>query len=298
MGKARILVVEDDLDISNMLNIYFKSQGYDVDLALRGETALEKTRQTLPHLIVLDIMLPDIDGYEVCRRLRSNTRTSHIPVIFLTQKDERSDKLQGLELGADDYITKPFDIEELRLRVQNAIARAERESLTYAQSGLPSGKLIEDQMRKVMRDKSWALMDIQIKNFEPFKEVYGFIAASDVLRFTAMLMGETLDEMGNETDFVGHAGGNNFVIICHHNSAARIAESLRKKFQESIQTHYTFMDRQQGYFTSLDVNGNSQQYPFMALAIGIVSPKTHQFSDIREITELAAEARRTDLLAN
>lgn len=298
MGKARILVVEDDLDISNMLNIYFKSQGYDVDLALRGETALEKTRQTLPHLIVLDIMLPDIDGYEVCRRLRSNTRTSHIPVIFLTQKDERSDKLQGLELGADDYITKPFDIEELRLRVQNAIARAERESLTDAQSGLPSGKLIEDQMRKVMRDKSWALMDIQIKNFEPFKEVYGFIAASDVLRFTAMLMGETLDEMGNETDFVGHAGGNNFVIICHHNSAARIAESLRKKFQESIQTHYTFMDRQQGYFTSLDVNGNSQQYPFMALAIGIVSPKTHQFSDIREITELAAEARRTDLLAN
>jgi DNA-binding response OmpR family regulator len=96
---------------------------------MRGQEALDKTRCGMPHLIVLDIMLPDIDGYEVCRTLRTNTRTSHIPVIFLTQKDERSDRLQGLELGADDYITKPFDIEELKLRVQNAIARSERESL-------------------------------------------------------------------------------------------------------------------------------------------------------------------------
>ncbi len=112
MGKARILVVEDDVDISNMLNIYFTAQGYEVDVAGRGNLALELTRQNLPHLIVLDIMLPDIDGYEVCRQLRLSTRTSHIPVIFLTQKDERSDKLQGLELGADDYITKPFDVED------------------------------------------------------------------------------------------------------------------------------------------------------------------------------------------
>lgn len=98
MSKHRLLIVEDDFDISNMLRIYFSGQGYDVNVAQRGSEALEKTRQNLPHLIVLDIMLPDIDGYEVCRQLRTNTRTSHIPVIFLTQKDERSDRLQGLEL--------------------------------------------------------------------------------------------------------------------------------------------------------------------------------------------------------
>ena len=130
MGKARLLVTEDDTDISFMLKVYFTGLGYDVDTALRGSEALEKTRHALPHLVILDIMLPDIDGYEVCRRLRTNMRTSHIPVIFLTQKDERSDRLQGLELGADDYITKPFDIEELKLRVQGAIRRSERESLT------------------------------------------------------------------------------------------------------------------------------------------------------------------------
>ncbi|MEJ2264372.1 MAG: response regulator [Anaerolineales bacterium] len=149
MGKARLLIVEDDFDISNMLQIYFTGLDYAVDIAPRGSDALEKTRQKMPHLIVLDIMLPDIDGYEVCRILRTNTRTSHIPVIFLTQKDERSDKLQGLELGADDYITKPFDIEELKLRVQNAIARAVRESLTDPRTGLPSGRLIEEQLRQM-----------------------------------------------------------------------------------------------------------------------------------------------------
>ncbi|MGD9092115.1 MAG: response regulator, partial [Anaerolineales bacterium] len=152
MGKARLLIVEDDADISNMLKIYFTGQDYIVDIAARGSDALEKTRQNLPHLIVLDIMLPDIDGFEVCQILRTNTRTSHVPIIFLTQKDERSDKLQGLELGADDYITKPFDIEELKLRVQRAIERAEQQSLTDPHSGLPSARLIEDQLRRIIRE--------------------------------------------------------------------------------------------------------------------------------------------------
>ncbi len=294
MGKARLLVVEDDQDISSMLKIYFSSQGYEVDLALRGELALEKTRQTMPHLIVLDIMLPDIDGYEVCKRLRSNSRTSHIPVIFLTQKDERSDKLQGLELGADDYITKPFDIEELRLRVQNAIARAERESLTDAQSGLPSGKLIEDQLRKIIREKDWSFIDIRLNNFEYFKEVYGFIAANDVLRYTGMLMGEVLDNFGTEFDFLGHAGGNNFVIITRVARSTDVTEQIIKKFNETIPTHYNFMDRQQGYILAKNEKGEQIKYPLMTISIGAVSPKTHQFSDIREITELAAEARRME----
>src|SRR5512135_1329288 len=170
MAKTRLLVVEDDVDIANMLKIYFGGMGFDVDLAHRGSDALEKTKHALPQLIVLDIMLPDIDGYEVCRSLRTSTRTSHIPVIFLTQKDERSDRLQGLELGADDYITKPFDIEELKLRVQGAIRRSERESLTDPRSGLPAGRLIEEQLRHAIRQpQGWAFMDVRINHYEAFK---------------------------------------------------------------------------------------------------------------------------------
>lgn len=298
MGKARLLIVEDDVDISNMLRIYFSSLGYDVEVAVRGSEALEKTRHTMPHLIVLDIMLPDIDGYEVCRNLRTVTRTSHIPVIFLTQKDERSDRLQGLELGADDYITKPFDIEELKLRVQNAIARSERESLTDPQSGLPAGKLIEDQIRRIIRQKDWAFCDIRINHFDAFKDVYGFIAANDVLRATGMILGEEVDKMETPNDFIGHAGGDNFIIITTHEAAQNLKQMIKTRFAEEILAHYNFMDRQQGYIMAPDETGKLNQTPLMTLAVGIVSPVTHSFSDIREITELAAEERRQDASAS
>lgn len=293
MGKSRLLIVEDDFDISNMLKIYFGGLGFDVDTAMRGNDALEKTRQVLPHLIVLDIMLPDIDGYEVCRTLRTNTRTSHIPVIFLTQKDERSDRLQGLELGADDYITKPFDIEELKLRVQGAIRRSERESLTDPRSGLPAGRLIEEQLRKIIRETGWAFMDLRINHFASFNEVYGFVAGDDVLRFTGMLIGEVLDELGTKDDFIGHAGGDNFVIISKDDNAGGIRNRIKERFAEEVQTHYNFMDRQQGFILAPGTNGDVQ-VPLMTMAVGVVSPREQSFADIREITELAAEARRQD----
>jgi PleD family two-component response regulator len=294
MGKARLLITEDDVDISNMLKIYFSGLGYEVDTAMRGSEALEKTRQVLPHLIVLDIMLPDIDGYEVCRTLRTNTRTSHIPVIFLTQKDERSDRLQGLELGADDYITKPFDIEELKLRVQGAIRRSERESLTDPRSGLPAGRLIEEQLRRIIRETGWAFIDIRVNNFDAFKDVYGFVAADDVLRFAGMMIGEVLDELGTPADFIGHAGGDNFVIITTDGASQSIRRKLLDRFNEEVKSHYNFIDRQQGFVLAPTADGKMEQFPLMTLAIGMVAPSQQSFADIREITELAAEARRQD----
>jgi len=297
MGKSRLLVVEDDIDIGNMLKIYFSGMEFDVDVAVRGSDALEKTKQVLPNLIVLDIMLPDIDGYEVCRNLRTNMRTSHIPVIFLTQKDERSDKLQGLELGADDYITKPFDIEELKLRVQGAIKRSERESLTDPRSGRPAGRLIEDQLRRIIREKSWALLDAKVNNFEPFKDVYGFVTGDDVLRFTSILIGEVVDELGSTTDFIGHAGGDNFIIITSEEKSASIKARIKQRFNSEVQSHYNFMDRQQGFMQAPAADGTMSNVPFMTMSVGVVSPSTHSFADIREITELAAEARRQDSAA-
>ena len=292
MPKSRLLIVEDDIDIANMLEIYFGGLHYEVDIASRGSEALEKTRQRLPHLIVLDIMLPDIDGYEVCRTLRTYTRTSHIPVIFLTQKDERSDKLQGLELGADDYITKPFDIEELRLRVYNAIARSERESLTEPHTNLPSGQLIEEQLRQIIHKEGWALIDIRLSHFDAFKEAYGFVASDNILRFTAMLIGEVIDEFGTINDFVGHTGNDHFVIITTEKCSTAIRENVIERFSEEILTHYNYLDRQKGYIQYSGAGEVTEQSPVISIKIGVVSPAEHEFTDIREITELAADARR------
>ncbi|MBI5957301.1 MAG: response regulator [Chloroflexi bacterium] len=288
MGKGRILVVEDDFDISNMLRIYFSGQGYEVQVAPRGGDALTLTRKQLPQLIVLDIMLPDMNGYDVCRELRSTTRTSHIPIIFLTQKDERSDKIAGLELGADDYITKPFDIEELKLRVKNQIDRAERDNYTDPNSGLPSSSLIEEKLRELMREeKVWSYLDVKIMNYEPFKEVYGFVAGNEALRFMALLMGEVLDEHGTPNDFVGHAGSDNFVVITYSDKTAALTKRLTDRFTQEVQQHYSFIDRERSFMMK-----DEEKVPLMTLTVGSVSNSTRQFADIREITELAAESRR------
>ncbi|MBP7693562.1 MAG: response regulator [Anaerolineales bacterium] len=297
MSKGRILVVEDDFDISNMLRIYFAGQGFDVTVAPRGGDALELTRKSLPHLILLDIMLPDMDGYAVCRELRTTTRTSHVPIIFLTQKDERADKIEGLQLGADDYITKPFDIEELRLRVGNAISRQERENSLDPRTGLPSGRLIEDQLRRVIRTPGWGLLDCRLLAFDRFRDVYGFISGDEVLRFTSMLVGEVIDELGTSNDFIGHPGGDNFIVFTTADRAAKVRERLKTRFAEEVLTHYSFMDREQGYIVAKDAQGRDVKAPLMRLAVGLISSETRQFSDIREITELAAEARRQDAAA-
>jgi diguanylate cyclase (GGDEF)-like protein len=278
MSEGRLMIVEDDIDISNMLRIYFQSQGYDVAVAQRGEDALEMCRQQLPHIIVLDIMLPDMDGYDVCRNLRSNLRTSHIPIIFLTQKDERSDKIHGLELGADDYITKPFDLEELKLRVKNAMTRATIQNLTAPTTGLPSGRLIEDQLRQLIRRDAWGIAYVGIHGFNAFKEEYGFVAGEEVLRFAAMVLGRTVDTVGTPNDFIGHIGGDDFIVITEQNLVTSIVGDLMQRFDAEIGTHYDWKARQEG--------------DLMKLSIGVITSSDGPFYDIREITEAASSARR------
>ena len=224
MALTRLLVVEDDPDISKLLKYYFSGLGYHVDVAGRGLEALELTRQMMPHIIILDIILPDIDGYEICQTLRQHTRTSHIPIIFLTQKDERSFRLQGLELGADDYVTKPFDIEELRLRLQNALGRSERERLTDPVTCLPAGQLIENELRRLLTLQDWALLDLRLNNYEFYRVRQGQQAAQDTLQKLAVMLGALLDEQRSSTDFLGHAGGANFILTTRVENAAALSE--------------------------------------------------------------------------
>jgi diguanylate cyclase (GGDEF)-like protein len=290
MSNGRILIVEDDYDISNMLRIFFSNEGYHVEIAARGNDALEKCRKKLPDLIVLDIMLPDMDGYDVCLALRTTTRTSHIPIIFLTQKDERSDRIRGLELGADDYITKPFDIEELKLRVGTAIRTHQRLNMTNPTTGLPSSRLIEEQLRTLMRANNWTYIQIGIDHLGPFSDKYGFVAGDEVLRFGAFLLNEIDDQLGTLNDFIGHAGGDTFVLITLSDNVPVLVDKLRQRFNEDVLSHYDFLDREQGAIQ----NSDGSFAPFMSLSIGVVSSQTQRFADIREITETAAELRRLD----
>jgi GGDEF domain-containing protein len=174
------------------------------------------------------------------------------------------------------------------LRVQNAIARSERESLTDPRTNLPTGRLIEDQLRQIIRKEDWALMDIRINHFESFKEVYGFVASDDVLRFTGMLIGEVLDELGSDNDFIGHIGGDNFIVITEVGKSPILSTDgaiLRRS------THLaTYKDRQRGY---LRISGRGHGIKaLMDLSLGIM-PNLYHFTDIADHW-LAAQARRGD----
>lgn len=292
MSKGRILVVEDDPDISKMLKIYFDSQGYDVVTEMRGGDALETCAKKMSNVVVLDINLPDMDGYTVCRELRTNLRTKHIPIIFLTQKDERSDKIKGLELGADDYITKPFDIEELKLKVQNAIRRNTYENLTNPTTSLPSGKLIEEHLKTIKNRQDWTMLYTGINDMDAFKEIQGIVALDDVLRFITTVITETIEKHGTVHDFIGHAGSNDFIIITAPDKAATVCREITTRFAEEVQVFYPFTARKEGRVIYTDRQGNTRESSFMTLNVGALPGTEGPFADIREITEIAAEIRR------
>src|SRR5689334_7585212 len=227
-----------------MLNAYFRVQGYDVLTAAWGKDAVKMSREHNPDLVVLDIRLPDIDGYEVCRQLRTNRRTQDIPVIFLTEKRDRVDKLAGLELGVVDYITKPFDIQELRLRVRNTLRRASQQMVVNPVTNLSEGHLVDERLNDVSQSsKSWALLTIGIQGLETFGDQYGFIASDDVLRAVTLMINNAIREVGNEQDFIGHLAPHEFVVITDPEHLPGIRERIEVRIKQSMEYFYPLKDR-------------------------------------------------------
>ena len=244
-AKSKILIVEDDLDIAEMLNAYFRVQGYEVFTVNWGEDGVRAAQTVMPDLMILDIRLPDIDGYEVARRVRSDRRTNEIPIIFLTEKRERIDRLQGFEVGADDYITKPFDVQELRLRVRNALKRVNRESLTNPVSGLPEGPLVEERLSDVIHKSGWALIHICIRHLDTFRESYGFVASDDVLRAISLMIHNTIKESGTAEDFLGHISPTDFVVVVSPTNLPAFQERIRSRLEQSLDYFYPMKDREE-----------------------------------------------------
>jgi DNA-binding response OmpR family regulator len=243
--KPKILIIEDDLDVAEMLNAYFRVQGYEVFTVNWGEDGVRSCQTVHPDLVILDIRLPDIDGYEVARRLRGDRRTAEIPIIFLTEKRDRSDRLQGLEIGADDYITKPFDVQELRLRVRNALKRVSQGSLTNPVTGLPEGALVDEKLSEVIGKDGVALLFVAIENMAYFRESYGFVASDDVLRAISLMIVNTMREVSRPEDFLGHLSGTDFVLVLPPSNLSALSEKLRLRLEQSVEYFYPIKDREQ-----------------------------------------------------
>lgn len=267
MAKKRLLVIEDDVDVAEMLVVYFSGQGYDVLNATSGADGISMARAKFPNLILLDIMLPDMDGFDICKALRTTPLTKYIPIIFLTQRDARADKVAGLELGADDYITKPFDVEELRLRVQGSLKRASRESLHETRTGLPTASLINDMRDILSKEPNFSHLDIQLVGFSAFRDMYGFVAADEALAYTARVFTETISSHGTPQDFAGFYSENRFVVFTFAPNVTLFMETLCKRFDEGAKTFYNFVDSERGYVVVSEGGESEQRAPLMHLII-------------------------------
>ena len=242
--KSQILIVEDDLDLSDMVTSYFRAQNFDVLTAAWGEEALKLAEDSHLDLIMLDIRLPDIDGFELCRRLRLQRKTQDVPILFLTEKRDRVDKLQGLELGVVDYITKPFDIQELRLRVRNAINRSQTPVKYNPVTDLPEGEVVVERLEQLLkREEDWALLQFSIERLSEFRERYGFVAADDVLRAVTLMVRNAVQSFGGTNDFIGHLGTEHFVIITEPDKVDEIRERVERRISQSREYFYPLKDR-------------------------------------------------------
>lgn len=277
MSKGKILIVEPDEAIQNMLEVYFTEQGHVFSACTTMHTALHSTHYELPNVILTEIDLPDKSGWDLCRELRTTTRTSHIPIIFLTHRSTRDDIIKGLELGADDYVTKPFELEELGKRVEHAIRGGERVDERPNLTGLPAGNLIEEHLRKILhQDKQWVYIDIRIMSSEVYKEAYSWNKWDKVTIKFADLLREVW-----QGDFIGHPGGDNFIVITEKSDYQSCLDTLSERFEQSFAEFYQEPELK-----------NGAEKPVMSLSFGVFDNTKTKAGDLREITELAAEDRR------
>ncbi len=285
MTAGRILIAEADQELADRLKTIFESEGYEVLVTDNGLEAWDLCRRRLPQAILLDIRLPDIDGHDLLRRIRGALRTRHMHVTFLTEHSERRDKIASLEQGADDYILKPFDIEELHLRIRNALRRTRDGNLVDPATGLPGSRLIQEQMRELLRRQDkWALLHVVTRHMDEFADAHGFLAGEEVLRATARVLSEAVDEWGETNDFIGHSGGDEFIVITSARTATELRPILARYLQEISLTHHSLREREQGFVTIRQGDGNQRQAPLLSVEVKMVTAADGPFHDIMQLT--------------
>jgi DNA-binding response OmpR family regulator len=265
MHTPRILIIDNDDDLVNMLKVYMEPRGLKVESARLGEDGLRYALELLPHLVLLDVTLPDIDGFEVCSRLRKQPRTAHIPVLFLTNRTRRSDRLAGLSLGADDYIIKPFDLNELYLRVRNAVDHIIRQNTTDPLTGLPTGSLLHTKAQAAAHDPRLALMPLTLQHADAFRDVYGPLAFGDVRLYLSRVLIGALNAVGTPQDFLGVVDTDTFMVAGQAGHLEAIGQRAAEVFNATADKHYSEADRVSGF---LEVEG--ERVPFMRLAFTIL----------------------------
>jgi diguanylate cyclase (GGDEF)-like protein len=288
-----ILIADDDEDIVRFVEVNLRLEGFEVATAVDGEQALQGAFDLLPDLVLLDVMMPKVDGFEVCQRLRSDSRTKNISVIMLTAKSLSADKVVGLTAGADDYMIKPFDPIELVARVKSALRRAKEMRAINPLTQLPGNVQIQEEVTAhVERGDVFALMYIDIDDFKAFNDHYGFLRGDEAIKLLARCSSESVKVHGGPGAFLGHIGGDDFVAVVDPDLAEKTAQAIIDRWDKEVKSLYDTSDTDRGYIEVEDRQGKQHRYELARVSIGIATNQSRTFLSHWEASEIASEMKQ------
>jgi diguanylate cyclase (GGDEF)-like protein len=288
-----ILVVDDDPDIARFVEVNLRSAGYDVAVAGDGEEALEKAGELRPDLVLLDVMMPRIDGFEVAQRLRKNPQTANTSIIMLTAKALSADKVTGLQSGADDYIIKPYDPIELLARVKGTLRRAKEMRNLSPLTGLPGNIRIQEEIERQVREaRPFAVLYCDLDNFKTYNDQKGFVRGDRLIQATARIIQDAVVESDPGEGFVGHVGGDDFVAVVDPEVGERIAQRICERFDEARSGFYEAEDLNRGFIRMEDRKGVMQDVPLVGISVGIATTARRGFAHYGEAVAVATEMKQ------
>lgn len=290
--KPRILLVDDDPDILDVLEITLSEENYEILKAHDGQEGLQIIKSKPLDLILLDYNMPKMNGRQVCMEVKKDILLRHIPIIMVTGKGDVSDKVGGIDAGADDYIVKPFEPKELLARIRMILRRTERDLEANPLTRLPGNISILNELDKRIASKAFfAVCYIDLDKFKSYNDKYGFEHGDEVIRETARILIQSAQEKGNPDDFIGHIGGDDFVIVTTPKAADGLCEKIIADFESKAPSFYTEEDRKNGYIIGHDRKGKEQKIPLISVSIGVVSNEARKIEHVAQVGEIGAELK-------
>lgn len=292
MPNQRILIADDEADIRLVLRTRLEFEGFTVLEATDGMEAVTMAQDQNPDLIVLDVMMPELDGVEVCNRLRASFTTRNIPVIMVTARAGSKDKLEGLGKGANDYITKPFDLNEVAQRVRNTLEWSRQQRSASPLTGLPGNHSINAEIRRrLSEERPFALLQIDIDHFKAFNDYYGYGRGDEAIQLLARILTESAYRRSGADGFVGHIGGDDFVVLCPCESAEELGEDVLGWFNTASAELYDAEDRERGQIEVLNRRHVVERFPLMSLTIALVSTDRVPVTHLAQLIDIAQELK-------
>ena len=293
MSKLKILVVDDDPDIRDVLNITLSQEGYEIIEATDGQEGLKLAQTKNPDLVILDFKMPKLDGKAVCRELKKDILLSHMPIIMLTGKGDVSDKVGGIDAGVDDYVVKPFEPQELIARIRMVIRRVQRDLEANPLTRLPGNVSILNELQKrIDKNSLYSVCYLDLDKFKAYNDKYGFEHGDEIIKESARIFIRTIVEVGNKDDFIGHIGGDDFVIITTPDKVDSICKKIISEFDKTSPTFYDEEHRKTGFIVAKDRKGVEKKIPLLSISIGVVSNEKRKIVHLAEVSEIGAELKK------